>query len=188
MARRYRDDIEDRYRDDVEAGPRPRVNVRRPLTADRLAANPLALLLGGLALLAVLGLVVYLALDRPGRANGQPGVADIADDPQEYYGQTVTVSGDVDEGLGPNAFSLEQRRLLSSRDVLVVVPHGLPVPEGRPAAQPLQSGDDLQVTGIVRPFVREDAARDMGLTLDAGTFRDWEGKPAIIASDVRMTK
>jgi len=187
--RRSRDDVVFEPRERVveprerAVGPRQRIDLRRPVTVD-----PLVLLMGGLVLLTLLGLVLYLALDRTGRVSGQPSVADIAGDPQAYYGQDVTVTGEVEDGLGPTAVVLEGRHLLSKREVLVVTPQGLPVPQGRPADHPLQSGDKLQVTGTVRPFVREDVARNLGLNLDPGTFRDWEGKPAIIATDVKMTK
>jgi len=189
MARRYRDDVMFEPRERVveprerPVGPRQRMDLRRPVTVD-----PLVLLMGGLVLLTLLGLVLYLALDRTGQVSGQPSVADIAGDPQAYYGQDVTVTGEVEDGFGPNAVVLEGRHLLSKGEVLLIAPQGLPVPQGRPADQPLQSGDDVQVTGTLRPFVREDVARNLGLNLDPGTFRDWEGKPAIIASDLRMVK
>jgi hypothetical protein len=106
-------------------------------------------------------------------------LGEITDDPYAFLGRTVSVRGEVDDVLGPRAFTLSTGGWFA-RDILVVSDEGL----GRLDAS-LTSDSEVQVTGPVRLFSRVAFERDFGVDLDDRAFADWEGRPAIFARSLQ---
>jgi hypothetical protein len=142
---------------------------------------------GGLAAAAALGLlaavvviVAAFALLDQDSAGPETGVTieDVADEPERYVGQTVTVSGEVDEVVAPNAFTI------GDDDELLVV-----IPRLGPAANPAALEEDdavVRITGQVAslelPTFEELADAD----LDDALFEGLEGEPVLIARSVEQ--
>ena len=106
----------------------------------------------------------------------------LARDAKKYYGQTVTVTAEVEDVLGSNMFTLDEDSVLAGSDVLVLVPRGL--------AGTLNHDQKLVVTGKVRPFVEADLDRDFewfdnGKLVDVKTKVDWKTRPVIVAETIR---
>ena len=107
-------------------------------------------------------------------------LSDIADDPQAYFGQTVTVSGEIDEVLGMNAFVIGADDL--DDDLLIVSADPIPVAEGRMDTAPFAEGDEVRATGIVEAFRVADLEAKYGFDLDDGLFGGYDGLPVLVAA------
>ncbi len=98
----------------------------------------------------------------------------VIDNPREFYGRTVTVTGEIDDIVAPTAFTIG--------------PGGLLLVSSAPAsATPdLSESQTVQVTGTVRRFDLVELERETGADLQDELFAGWEGRPAIVASSVQV--
>ena len=111
----------------------------------------------------------------------------ITDQPTEFYGQTVTVSGPVARIAEPNKAyvivsdqtmdggeALEDVGVLANQGVLVVDQSGISVSEGQ----------SQQVTGVVQQFDLDQIEEDYGVSLENQqnneVYSAFEGRPAIV--------
>lgn len=98
----------------------------------------------------------------------------VAEGGVELVGQTVTVSGVVNEGSGPQALQIAgEGMLFDGKDVLVV---GRSLPS-------VGVGARVEVTGVVRRFDLAELEREVGtdLPVEPGAY-----DTAIVASDVKL--
>lgn len=104
--------------------------------------------------------------------------SDLATDPSEYIGQTVTVRDEVEEVINNQAFLLDEDQLFGGKDILVLSTPG----ESMDTLQ----GDDMevQVTGEVQKFILADAEQTLGVDLDDAIFADYEQQPVIMAASI----
>ncbi len=129
------------------------------------------------ASLATVSWIVFRALEDDSSAGPERAVSlgDVEARPSVFYGDSVTVSGRIEDVLAPFAFALGSREALAPESVLVV---GQGVATGR------EEDDLVRVTGVVQPVgvvkLREELRRE----LDPEVFLDWIGQPAIVAEDV----
>ena len=144
-----------------------------------------------LAALLIIGLLIWALMAGDENADevlpGGVTVDDITDNPARYLGQTVTTAGEVDEILGPRAFTIGGDDFIGEDELLVVGANQLPAIQGRPGAEQLAENDVVTVRGTVRRFVLADVERDLGVDLEDNLFRDWADKPAIVAQQISVT-
>lgn len=78
--------------------------------------------------------------------------------PAVTFGETVTLDGEVEEVLSPEAFILGRQSGVFQEEprVLVVTKEVVPIEESQP----------LKVTGTVREFVLADVEKEFGIDLD----------------------
>ncbi|MCT7956236.1 hypothetical protein [Laspinema palackyanum] len=81
-----------------------------------------------------------------------PDPSQIADNPAQFYGETIAVEGELNEYFTFNAMLLQQDSLIGGGDILVLLPL---------EANRVNAGEDIVVTGEVRPFVMADMERDL---------------------------
>lgn len=113
---------------------------------------------------------------------------DLLDNPARYVGRTVTVSGEVNDVLGPRAFTIGGEEFLPPGELLIVSKNNFPQIPDRPATEYLVDDDIVMVTGEVRMFIGKQLSRDLGITdLGADTFADWENKPVIVVTSMLTT-
>jgi hypothetical protein len=86
-----------------------------------------------------------------------PGIGDISERPDNFYGKEVAVRGEVAEVRSDVAFTLDEDQLIGGEDLLVINLTGEPIPAEEEA---------VIVTGMIRPFVRAEFERDYDLTWD----------------------
>ena len=103
----------------------------------------------------------------------------VADDTDELIGETVTISGEVEETVGFKAFRLEEEGKLFTDDSVLVI-------SVEPAiGQPIREDEAVRVTGTVRRMVVADLEREYNLDLDLDLKRrlenEYEGKPVVVA-------
>ncbi len=108
-----------------------------------------------------------------------PEPGEIAQNPAQYYGKTLAVTGEIEDIVGPNSFTLDEDKLLGAQDLLVL--------SAAPAAA-IKDGETVAVTGELRPFVVADIERDYDLTWDLDLQRKLEAeyreRPVFIAKSV----
>jgi hypothetical protein len=117
-------------------------------------------------------------------------VGDVTDEPADFTGETVMVSGAIGDIVGQRAFTLEDDGLL------VVGAQTLPQWLGPDFDEDWLFDDDgdwdeledrvAMVRGTVRPFKLAEVERELGVDLDDGLFADYEDDPAIVAQSVRI--
>ncbi|MCT7963044.1 hypothetical protein NG791_20445 [Laspinema sp. D1] len=83
-----------------------------------------------------------------------PDPSQISDNPEQFYGETIAVEGELDEYFNFNAMLLQQDSLIGGGDILVLLPL---------EANRVNAGEDIVVTGEVRPFVMADIERDLDI-------------------------
>lgn len=115
---------------------------------------------------------------------------DVIDNPDAWFGQTVTVAGYIDEdtNLAMGNFVirdddvLDQDRavVLSTTDAQAAIPTGTLV-------ETWSVGDRVTVTGTVRPFVIADLEAELGYDIDDTLYEGYEDLPAIVATSVEAT-
>ncbi|EDX75589.1 hypothetical protein MC7420_1507 [Coleofasciculus chthonoplastes PCC 7420] len=109
-----------------------------------------------------------------------PKPGEITEDPSQFYNQTVAVEGEVEEIMSNNTFTLDEDQLAGGGDLLVFT---LVAPE-----RTMVEGEDVVVTGEVRPFIAAEFERDYELTWDLDVKRqleaEYENKPVFIAKSI----
>lgn len=116
-------------------------------------------------------------------------VADILDNPSEFYGNTATVSGLVTEVVGPNAVVIGGNELVNEGLLVVGAQQLDQIVEGLPEGEAfdIQQQDLVQATGNVREFNLQEVEQEVGYELDPAVFEEFEGRPAVVASSFVMT-
>ncbi len=117
-------------------------------------------------------------------------LTDIVESPDDFFGKSVTVSGEVNELVGPQAFTIGGEDFLGTDELLIVGAQQLPnIIEGVPEGEPAEIGEDdiVQVTGTVREFVITDIEEEIGADLDDALFEEFEGQPVVVAEQVFLS-
>ncbi|MDQ4077182.1 MAG: hypothetical protein M3220_13150, partial [Chloroflexota bacterium] len=103
----------------------------------------------------------------------EPTIASLVEDLDEWSGQTVTVRGEVGRTVGRNAFTLTEE----GDRVGVVSRRGL--------RRALEEGENVEITGTVDEFDREEIEDELGIELSDDAAEELEGIPVIIAESGR---
>ncbi|MGB5972554.1 MAG: hypothetical protein WBG38_04505, partial [Nodosilinea sp.] len=119
-----------------------------------------------------------------------PEPGQITEDPEQYYGETLAVTGEVEDIQSGAAFKLSEEQLFGSEDLLVV--YASPkAGTGDAMAQPpvtVAEGEQVAVTGVLRPFVIAEFERDYDLTWDADVQSqleaDYTDLPVLVATAI----
>lgn len=115
-----------------------------------------------------------------------PEPGEITSNPQQYYGRRLAVTGEVEEILDPNTFTLDEDQLFGATDLPVLVPN--PKAAVKPNYTPVKEDETVAVTGVLRPFVVADLERDYDFNWDEGIVKQLEAeyrtKPVLIVDAV----
>lgn len=108
-------------------------------------------------------------------------VEELTADPGEFYGESVTVSGQVVEAVEPNAFRIDS----GGDQLLIVGVQQLPkIMEGE--VKEVNEGDRVRVTGEVRQFKIEEVRQEVDHGIDDEYFGDFKGDPAVLARSAKV--
>lgn len=105
---------------------------------------------------------------------------EVAENPNQFMGQTVTLNGEVAEVLGPNVFRIQEDQLVGGEDIIVITTG---------AQTPVMEDSQIQVTGEVRQLVVTEIERDYNNlgwddTLRTEIEREYTDRPAIVAQTI----
>ncbi|NJL00397.1 MAG: hypothetical protein HC838_17225 [Spirulinaceae cyanobacterium RM2_2_10] len=108
-----------------------------------------------------------------------PDPSDISDAPELYYNRRIAVSGEVEEIFSLMAISLDDDTLFGGEDLLVIDPQGSLIAD---------EGEEVVVTGVLRPFVMAEFEEDYDLTWDLDMQRqieaEYENRPVFVADEI----
>lgn len=108
-----------------------------------------------------------------------PDPGDLTSNPEAYYNKRIAVAGEVEDKLSPTTFTLDEEELFGSEDLLVLT-QGV-TPE-------TQDGEEVTVTGILRPYVQTEFDTDYDLDWDLSVQEQIEAeyteKPVFVADGV----
>jgi len=139
--------------------------------------------------LAVILLAVLVGVLRDEESAG-PNVGvtlyDITNDPDDFYGSTVTISSEINDILGQRSFTIGGDELLAD-ELLVVSSAPLAEVADAPGGDPPEEGDVVQVTGEVREFKLSGAEDEIGADLNDELLADWVDTPSIVATSISVT-
>jgi hypothetical protein len=118
-----------------------------------------------------------------GVGGGDVAIADINDNPQEFVGNAVFVTGTLANYESDNAFTVREGVL--RREILVV--HS-PSTLGQ-AMEQIDENQRVEVQGTVHMFDREALEQELGIEMYEGVYenRD-ENQPVIVASQIRQAQ
>jgi hypothetical protein len=108
-----------------------------------------------------------------------PKPGEVTENPEKYYGQIVAVEGEVEGITDATTFTLNEDQLVGGEDltVLNLIP-----------TQGIEEGNQILVTGEVRPFVLAEIEEDYDLTWDLDLKRkleaEYTNKPVLVATGV----
>lgn len=111
-------------------------------------------------------------------------ISEIESDPLEFFGEMVTVSGEINEVYGPASFTIGGEGF--GGQLLVVVPPNANVVGVLEDNEPYAEDDIVQVTGLVREYVVAEVEEEYGLDLVPDIEYE-EQEPAVIANAVYLT-
>ncbi|MBF2046874.1 MAG: hypothetical protein EDM05_56750 [Leptolyngbya sp. IPPAS B-1204] len=112
-----------------------------------------------------------------------PEPGELTSNPQQYYGQQLAVTGEIEEIQGANAFTLDEDQLIGGQELLVI--RANPATANQPA---IEDGETVAVTGTLRPFVVAELEREYGFSWDTGIQQQLEAeytnRPVLVADGV----
>lgn len=120
-----------------------------------------------------------------------PEPGEITSNPEQYYGETLAVTGEVEDIRSGAAFTLDEDQLLGAEDLLIV--YASPrdgVQQPQPSAQlpAIADGEEVAVTGTLRPFVFAEFERDYDLGWDLELQEqleaEYSNRPVLVATGI----
>lgn len=171
-------------------GPTERSGSDAPARSGPAAAVPIAL--AGLAIIAVVAAVLLFLLwrdddDTLTTTRQDTTVSAIAEDPQFFVGERVTVSGEVSEILTPFSYVIGGEQFVGGDELLVVGP---PPAATTDEAQDRQvyPRDIVQITGEVREFDRAELEEEWQTEFPEDVFQDYEGDVVLVGESIGLTQ
>lgn len=108
-----------------------------------------------------------------------PDPGDITSNPELYYNKRIAVQGEVEDKLSPTTFTLDEEQLFAGEDLLVLTQGATP---------DTQDGEEVVVTGVLRPYVKAefdtDYDLDWDLSVEEQVEAEYSEKPVFVADSV----
>ena len=108
-----------------------------------------------------------------------PEPGEIAEDPTQFYGQTLAVTGEVENVYSEGVFTLDEDELFGGEDLLVIVSN---------PAETVSDGETVATTGELRSFTIADLEQDYDLTWDLDVREqlevDYSDRPVLVVDRV----
>ena len=119
----------------------------------------------------------------------------IVDSPEEFYGQTVTVSGAVARVIDPNSFVIVDQETAQDEDLYeaeadTLAEQGVLVTTSGGTGPNLTERQTVQVTGTLQPFDAATFEQEMGVQFNADNefYSAFSDGPAIMASQIQPSQ
>jgi hypothetical protein len=113
-------------------------------------------------------------------------VGEIVNQPEQFYGETVTVSGEVNQVLQAFAFTIGGDAFGQGEELLVIGPPP-PVGEDLAAEEVVDEMYIVQATGTVHEFDVAAIEQEIGAELDQEVLARFEGQPVLVAEGTVIT-
>ncbi|WP_119068876.1 hypothetical protein [Rubrobacter indicoceani] len=116
--------------------------------------------------------------DEPAAQAGSPTLFDLTRAPDDYYGNEVTVDGEVEDILDGEAFVVTGPGVVGANKGVLIVGEDGTVPE-------VSEGDAVRATGEFREFDRAEFERELNVTYEDELYVPYGLQPSIIATEIR---
>lgn len=114
--------------------------------------------------------------------NGPVTVMDVVNNPDQYYGQTISVEGEIDSIVSEQAFILDQQGAVVGDEILVLSAVTTRAEGDMP--NPFSDEDRVQVSGTVQQMSDVDPMYTQDL--DEETREMYADKPVLVAATVTI--
>lgn len=108
-----------------------------------------------------------------------PDPGDVTSNPEKYYNKRIAVEGEVGDKLSPTTFTIDEDQLFNGKDLLVLTQGTTPQ---------TQDGEKVNVTGVLRPYVKAEFDKDYTLDWDLSVQQkidaEYTQKPVFVADGV----
>lgn len=122
--------------------------------------------------------------EEPGAASPQVATVDeVKEEPGRFYGQQVRLTGEVDELFSDRAFELEGTGWAFDDNITVLTRSGVQFVGGG-----LERGDELIVSGTVRPMVVTEIEQELGWDLSPELEVRLKERPVLVAESIRRIR
>ncbi|PSR15586.1 hypothetical protein C8255_22330 [filamentous cyanobacterium CCP3] len=115
-----------------------------------------------------------------------PEPGEITSNPEQYYGETLAVTGEVEDIQSGSAFTLDEEQLFGAEDLLVV--YASPRDGVQQPLPAVTDGEDVAVTGVLRAFVVSEFERDYDLGWDLELQEqleaEYSNRPVLVATGI----
>ncbi|MGI5827528.1 MAG: hypothetical protein ACOX6V_00735 [Patescibacteria group bacterium] len=116
---------------------------------------------------------------------GEVTVNNIVDNPESYYGQEVSVVGEVADVRNPRVFVLQGKEDLIDDKIWIITRSPIPDFEERVEGELFESDSPVQVVGTVRRFIVTEVEQEVEFDLDPDIEAEANAnRPVIIADRV----
>lgn len=140
-----------------------------------------------IVVVAVLGVVlVNRGADDPiaSGPNVPASLDRILEEPEEFYGEEVTVSGEVQRILALRVFTVSGTDGIADQPLLVIGLDEDPRVYGRAVGAPLDERDTVRATGMLREFKLAEVEAELGIDVGDAVLAEFEGRPVVIADEL----
>ena len=115
-----------------------------------------------------------------------PEPGEITSNPEQYYGETLAVTGEVEDIRSGSAFTLDEDQLFGAEDLLVI--YATPRDGVQQPLPAVTDDETVAVTGELRPFVVADFERDYDLGWDLELQEqleaEYSNRPVLVATGI----
>lgn len=129
--------------------------------------------------LLLLGAVLLAGCQGQSDSQIQTRLQDLLDSPSDHIGETVSVSGEVNEVFTPRSFTIGGSGF--GRQLLIVSTEPITPVEGRTEEIPAVEDDIVQVIGVVQRFDSTKFAQEYNLNLQQDVASEYQGEPVVVA-------
>jgi len=107
--------------------------------------------------------------------------------PDDYFGKTVTVEGEMHRTFSDKVFSIEDDDFLRDDDLLIIT-NSSKSDVVKPVKDSIAEGKDVCVTGVIQPFHRSEMESKFGpLNIESRASHYKEGSPVMIIERTKAT-
>lgn len=103
----------------------------------------------------------------------------IVDNPDQYYGQVVTVDGEIQDIQSRRVFKISDQT--AGDELYVIIKQPLTQEQAAEAEELFEDNADVRVKGTLQRFVLAEIERDYNFDLSAELEADFQNKPVLIA-------
>lgn len=162
------------------------------LTRKGAASGLVAVIIGVGALTVLLWSSIWpvttalVDFDQSGGPEVGVSVSEVARHPSVMWGQTVTISAQVDQFLNPHAALIGNNKPLVGDKLLVVSKSELQdlVLVGKGPGAAIGDSDVVQVSGVVRPYEPDNLESSLGISLDPGALSGYGSNAMLVAESI----
>lgn len=112
-------------------------------------------------------------------------LSQIIENPDQYYGQQVTVVGEIQDLYTTRVFKISDQTV--GQELLVITPEPLSEQQAAEAEELLEDNADVRVAGTVRQLVIAEVEEELSIDLDEQVEVEFRNKPVLIANNVTFS-